>query len=293
MKRIALLIAANIASDAPNRRADAAHYEMELDLLDAACRRLGMTVEPVKWADGDLSGFAAALALCAWDYQDQSEFFLRRLAGIASGGVPVFNNPGLVRWNIRKTYLQELEARGVAIIPTLWPDNPAGEDLQSAFETFGADEIVLKRQVGAGARSQEKYSRATAPKTGGVLPWPGMIQPLVPSVINEGEYSFLFVDGAFSHALVKRAKAGDYRIQAAYGGVSHTVEPGADDLRQARAVLDALDAPPLYARIDMVRDASGRLMLMELEAIEPFLFPEQGPQVMDMIAAGLRKRLDK
>ena len=291
MTRIALLIAANIASDAPNRRADAHEYEIELAMLNVACRKLDMVVEPVKWADGDISGYAAALALCAWDYQDQSAAFLARLGDIEASGVPVFNDPRLVRWNIRKTYLRELAERGVATIPTLWPEHPDADDLQEAFETFGADEIVLKRQVGAGAHSQARYSRATAPKAGAVLDRPAMIQPLMRAIISEGEYSFLFIDGVFSHALVKQAKVGDYRIQAAYGGISHTVQPSADDLKQARAVLDGLDAPPVYARVDMVRGVNGRLLLMELEVIEPFLYPEQGPQVCDMLAAALKKRL--
>jgi hypothetical protein len=124
-----------------------------------------------------------------------------------------------------------------------------------------------------------------------LLDRPGMIQPLIPSIITEGEYSFLFVGGEFSHALVKRAAPGDYRIQEAYGGRSMKVEPSAADKARAGAVLEALDEPPLYARVDMVRGADGRLMLMELEVLEPYLFPAEGPGVGAMLAAALKRRL--
>jgi hypothetical protein len=292
LKRIALLIAANVASDAPNRRADAWLYEVELKTLQAAFPKQGLSVEPIYWgADVDWRSFDAALVMCAWDYQDQSDRFLVRIDELARLGVKVFNPPDLVRWNIRKTYLRDFEARGVPIIPTLWPEAPTADDLHDAFAKFDTDDIVLKRQIGGGARAQERYSRVTTPDAGSVMDRPGMIQPVIQSVITEGEYSFLFIDGEFSHALIKRAKQGDYRIQAAYGGVSSAITPEAIDQKQARAVLDALDEPPLYARVDMVRGADGELLLMELEVIEPFLFPDEGPRIGDMYARALKKRL--
>jgi hypothetical protein len=120
---------------------------------------------------------------------------------------------------------------------------------------------------------------------------PGMIQPFIPAIATEGELSFLFVDGEFSHALVKRNATGDYRIQEAYGGRSMRIDPTKQDQAQARAVLDVLDAPPLYARVDMVRGSDGKLLLMELEVIEPFLFPQDGPHIGAMLGKALQKRL--
>jgi glutathione synthase/RimK-type ligase-like ATP-grasp enzyme len=196
-----------------------------------------------------------------------------------------------VRWNIRKTYLREFEARGVPIIPTLWSERPVGADIGEAMNAFGVEDVVLKRQIGGGARGQTRYTRANMPDEGALLDRPGMIQPFIASVATEGEYSFLFVDGAFSHALVKRARAGDYRIQEAYGGNSQAVEPSARDRRQACAVLEAIDEQPLYARVDMVRGEDGALLLMELEVIEPYLFPKDGPQIGDMLGGALRRRI--
>jgi glutathione synthase/RimK-type ligase-like ATP-grasp enzyme len=292
MTEIALLTAANLVSDAPDRRADAHLFDIQLDILRRGFAPHGLTLTPVRWIDPiDWTRFGAVLVNSAWDYQDRHEDFLATLDRIAALGVPVFNDPGAVRWNIRKTYLRELEARGVPVIPTLWPEAPTRDDIVHAMSAFGIEDVVLKRQVGGGARAQVRYTRANMPEAGSIMDRPGMIQPFIASIATEGEYSFLFVDGEFSHALVKRAKSGDYRIQEAYGGTSQAIDPTRADRASAQAVLTALATPPLYARVDMVRGQAGELLLMELEVIEPFLFPKDGPHIGEMLGAALKKRL--
>ncbi len=291
MTEIALLTAANLVSDAPDRRADAHLFDIQLDILRHGFAPHGLTLTPVRWIDAqDWARFGAVLVNSAWDYQDRHEDFLATLDRISALGVPVFNDPATVRWNIRKTYLREFEARGVPVIPTLWPEAPTSDDIADAMRAFG-DDVVIKRQVGGGARAQVRYTRANLPAPGPIMDRPGMIQPFIASIATEGEYSFLFIDGDFSHALVKRAKPGDYRIQEAYGGSSQAIDPAPVDLASAQAVLAALDAPPLYARVDMVRGQGGELLLMELEVIEPFLFPKDGPRIGPMLGAALAKRL--
>lgn len=293
MTAIALLIAANIASNAPDRRADAHLYDIQLEILRRGFAPEGLTIEPVRWMDPavDWKRFGAVLVNCSWDYQDRHEDFLATLDRIAALGVPVFNSPATVRWNIRKTYLREFEAKGVPIIPTLWPERPVAEDIREAMAAFGTDDVIIKRQVGGGARGQTRYTHANMPDDGLILDRPGMIQPFIASIATEGEYSFLFVDGEFSHGLVKRAAQGDYRIQEAYGGKSQTIDVSSSDQRQARAVLGAVEETPLYARVDMVRGANGTLLLMELEVIEPYLFPKDGPQIGVMLGKALRRRI--
>ena len=114
---------------------------------------------------------------------------------------------------------------------------------------------------------------------------------LIPMIEQEGEFSFIFIDGKLSHALIKRAAPGDYRIQSLYGGVETAIEPDASDSRDAHAIMETLDEVPLYARVDMLRGEDGRLLLMELEMIEPYLYPEQGPEFGERLAAALLGRL--
>lgn len=297
MSRIALMISADIEPGAEGRRRDAQLFDVQLSLMTDAFAAEGLQLAPIVWACEPIKAadYSAVLALNAWDYQDRAEAFLSTLDGLEAAGATVFNPPALVRWNIRKTYLRDLEARGVAIVPTLWPEQPTGADVEAAFKTFGCDDVVVKRQIGGGARGQTRHKRGEALPAGPLLDRPGMIQPFLSAIAEEGEYSFLFVDNQFSHALVKRPAPGDYRIQEYYGGRSMAVEPEAADLATARAVLAALDAPPLYARVDMVRGAGGKLALMELEVIEPYLFPAQGPdggrKLAATFAGALKKRL--
>lgn len=291
-REIALLTAANLMSGASDRRLDAHLFDVQFRILSDGLAPHGFALTPVPWIDQapDWKRFAAVLVNCAWDYQDNHEDFLSTLDGIAAMGIPVFNDPATVRWNIRKTYLRELEAKGVPIIPTLWPEAPTDADITSAMNAFGIDDVILKRQIGGGARAQVRYTRSNLPGSGSILDRPGMIQPFIPAIATEGEFSFLFIDGEFSHVVLKRPKSGDYRIQAAYGGDSQAITPTPKDRAAAQRVLDVLDIKPLYARVDMVRDSEA-LLLMELEVLEPYLFPADGPQIGPMLGAALARRL--
>ena len=111
-------------------------------------------------------------------------------------------------------------------------------------------------------------------------------------MVEEGEFTFVFIGGEFSHGVLKQAAAGDYRIQSLYGGKESVFSPSAADLASALAVISALPfTDPLYARIDMARLPSGDLAVMEAELIEPYLYPEQGPDLGKRLAEAVRVRL--
>ena len=276
----------------PSRRSDGfEHDRMMTELRNGAPE--GVEWIDIAWDDetADWAGFDAVMIGTAWDYWDRQEQFLNKLDEIAHK-TRLFNRPELIRWNIHKSYLRDLEARGARLIPTLWLDDATPEAVAAAFDTLQSDDLVLKRQVGAGADGQHRIKRGEPVPH---LPHPMMAQPFLPAILEEGELSFIFIDGKFSHALVKRAAKGDYRIQSTYGGTDHAITPPPDDLATARSMLDALETPdglpPLYARVDMLRAANGGLLLMELEAIEPFLYPLEGPGLGKRIAEALLKRL--
>ena len=297
-REIALLTAANLMSGAPDRRLDAHLFDVQFAILRDGLAPHGLALTPVRWMDPgqDWNRFTAVMVNCAWDYQDDHEVFLSTLDHVAAMGIPVFNDPAIIRWNIRKTYLKEFEAKGVATIPTLWCDAPTDADILGALDAFGASDVILKRQVGGGAREQVRYTSSNIPAPGPImdrpiLDRPGMIQPFIPAIATEGEFSFLFIDGDFSHAVLKRPKTGDYRIQAAYGGDSQAITPTPEDRTAAQRVIDHLPLHPLYARVDMVRGAGGNLLLMELEVLEPYLFPADGPQIGLMLGSALARRL--
>ncbi len=268
----------------PTRRSDAFEHDRMMEELRGGATE-GVSWHDVSWDDRheDWAGFDAVVIGTAWDYWDRQDEFLETLETISSE-THLYNPPETVRWNIHKSYLKDLEARGAKLIPTLWLQTATPSAVQSAFDELGTDDLVLKRQVGAGADGQHRIRRGEPIPD---MPHPMMAQPFLSAIQDEGEFSFIFIDGSLSHALMKRAADGDYRIQSTYGGTDHAITPRTVDVGAAKAILDMVDMPdgraPLYARVDMLRAEDGALLLMELEMIEPFLYPLEGP--------GLGKRL--
>jgi glutathione synthase/RimK-type ligase-like ATP-grasp enzyme len=265
-----------------------------VETLAPAFTARGMTLGPVDWRAPIevFDGVAAALIGTPWDYFDLAGKFIARLDELEALGIPVLNSPQVVRWNIEKTYLRDLEERGASTIPTLWLDDAGREDILAALDRFATDSVVVKRQVGGGALGQHRFARDNLPTENWRMGHPAMIQPFLPAIVEEGEISLIFIAGEFSHALRKLAAKGDYRIQSLFGGREEDFAPSPAELAEAGAVLAACPFPaPLYARIDIVRLPSGKLAVMEAELIEPYLYPDQGPELGPRLAAALARRI--
>ncbi|MEX1252076.1 MAG: hypothetical protein WEA77_12880 [Hyphomonas sp.] len=289
MKKIAYLASRVTLPGSPIRRTDAFEHDFMMDALRGPFEARGFRIEEVSWDDpkADWSAYGAVIIGTTWDYWDRLDEFLAALERI-EGQTRLFNGSALVKWNVRKTYLRELETKGAKLIPTLWLDVADDAAARAAFATLESDDLVFKRQVGAGAKDQHRLKRGEPVPE---MRHPMMAQPFLPMIQTEGELSFIFIDGEFSHALIKRAQPGDYRIQSTYGGREEKITPGADDLAAARAIIGTLDEAPLYGRVDMLRGADGELLLMELEVIEPYLYPVEGPELGERMAAGVARRL--
>jgi glutathione synthase/RimK-type ligase-like ATP-grasp enzyme len=291
--KIAFLACAETLPGSPKRRPDAFEHDIQFDALHAGIAgRATLTALDWRAPIEELAAFDLAILATVWDYVDAKDEFLARLEELSARGVQVCNPPDVVRWNADKSYLADLDKAGVPSIPTLWVERPTASDLQAGFQQFDSDQIVVKRRVGSGAVGQSIFHRSEPMPENWQMDMPAMIQPFLPHIQTEGEHSFIFIDGALSHALIKKAKSGDYRIQSLYGGYETAVEPEASDRKAAQDVMDRLPftSIPLYARIDMVRREDGVLALIEAELIEPYLYPEQGPQLGAILADAILKR---
>ncbi len=289
MTPIAYLASKATLPGSPTRRSDAFEHDRMMEALRAPFADRGLDVQDIDWADEsvDWSEFGAVIIGTTWDYWDYPEQFLRTLERIERQ-TQLYNSAALVKWNSDKRYLRSFEGSDVRLIPTLWIDQVDQASFENAFTELGSDDLVFKRQVGAGADGQYRLSPADPLPD---MPHPMMVQPFLSTIQTEGELSFVFIDGAFSHALLKQAKAGDYRIQSTYGGIETPISPSDADLSQAAHALATLHETPLYARVDMLRDGDGRLQLMELELIEPYLYPLEGPELGPRLAAAVACRL--
>lgn len=273
---------------AVKRRKDAFEHDQMMTALLPPIKAEGGTLVDVCWDEPnvDWGNYDAVLIGTTWDYPDRLSAFLAVLSHIDKQ-TSLYNTPKLVRWNSDKRYLRDMADRGVRIVPTLWLDHVTPADAQAAFQTLERDDLVFKRQVGANADGQYRL------KVGGTIPHmpePMMVQPFLKAIKDEGEISFIFIDGEFCHAVQKKPVAGDYRIQSIYGGIETIYTPREQELAEVRYVLETLDEMPLYARVDMVRGDDGLLCVMELEMVEPFLYPLQGPALGTKIYQALKRR---
>jgi glutathione synthase/RimK-type ligase-like ATP-grasp enzyme len=234
--------------------------------------RRGWQVDEVPWTrDAAWEQYACVVVRTTWDYQSDCAGFLRALERIAAA-TALWNPLDLIRWNIEKTYLGQLAARGVPIVPTTFG---RGSPLRALAALRGGH--VLKPVVSANADDtfviEDGRVAADAPDLAARFAdhaW--MLQPFVGSVLSEGEHSLFYFANRYSHAVVKRPKPGDFRVQEEHGGHIAAEEPAGDLRAVAEAVLAALGRPLLQARVDLVRLDDGSPALMELELIEPSLY---------------------
>jgi len=254
-------------------------YVIDDALAAEVLGRRGWTVTEVPWRRlGDPRAWDAVVIRTPWDYHHHIDEFLACVDAIEAAGVPLGNSAGVVRWNAVKTYLRELEGRGVPIVPTVWGQGLDPGGVAALAERLGVEEGVLKPVVGANAGDTFRVRRGVDPAEAGAIAerYPAgrgwMAQPFVRSVLDAGEVSLFAFGGRWSHAVRKVPKAGDFRVQEDHGGTILPLAPDAELLAAGERVLAALGPPPLQARVDLVRLDDGQWALMELELIEPALY---------------------
>ena len=278
---------------------DASHttlWPKVLARLQRALDQAGIAVVPTPWtAHVDdaigLRGFARVLPLLAWGYHFDHARWLRACATWQREGIALANPAGVLAWNSDKRYLSELAARGVAIPATTFTERLQQDVVERMFEQTSAEEIIIKPAISGGAWKTVRVRRGDAiePVDGITM----LVQPYLPTIEHEGETSLLYFGGHLSHVVNKRPVAGEFRVQEEFGGVYRVLDtPPAGALALAEQVLAAIDAPLLYARIDVVPDAEGRWLLMEAELIEPDFYLGSDPAQGAGFARALRDALN-
>lgn len=257
---------------------------------------LGIKGEPAVWDDPkiDWSVYDAVVIRSTWDYHLKPATFGAWLDRLEALDVPLWNPAQVVRANQDKSYLRELAVRGVSVVPTEWVARETKAVLADVLAARSWPEAVVKPTVSAGAYRTSKVKAgdpgAQAALDDVLAHSDAMIQPYLPEIASEGEWSFIFMGGEFSHAVLKTPQLGDFRVQEDHGGRTQRVEPLPELLAQARAALVAGSRPCLYARVDGVR-RDGELLVVELELIEPSLYLAHAPGAARRLAEAIKARL--
>jgi|SRR5712671_1640554 len=256
-----------------------------------ALKARGIDARQAVWDDAgiDWSAFDAVVIRTTWDYQEKQDAFVAWAERLP---VPLHNPPDIVRWNTHKSYLRDLDARGVPIIPTEWLDRGTRPDIASLCAARGWTRAFLKPCVGATARETLRFDAgdpAAQRHADRLLAKEDlMLQPYLSRVETDGELSAIFIGGELSHAVRKVPVPGDFRVQDDFGAKDYAIE--FPDLPLARRAVEAVGRRLLYARADFLIADEG-LQLTELELVEPSLFFRHGRHAADRLAEAISNLL--
>jgi glutathione synthase/RimK-type ligase-like ATP-grasp enzyme len=270
-------------------------------LASAALAARGHDVQPLVWTEPSIAwaSFGALVLRSCWDYHRRPDAFQAWLAAREREGASLHNPVTLARWNADKRYLRDLEERGVLTARTVWLEPGDPPSLADLRRSTGWTDVVVKPAVSATAWRLHRLrpdQQTWPPELAAAMAADAfLVQPFL-TEIGEGEWSLVFFDARFSHAVLKRPRAGDFRVQSEYGGHATAEIPSPALIEQAQRILDLLPERPLYARVDGVETAAG-FLLLELELLEPALFfatdAESPNRFADALEARLRRPADE
>ena len=266
-------------------------------LVQEALKKLGLKTLRLAWDNStfDWSETRSVLFRTTWDYFDRFDEFSVWLEKI-SKLTTLFNSENLIRWNIDKHYLRDLNIKGINIAKTYFIEKGQKTSLKQLHDNLGWQETVLKPCISGAARHTYKLNNNNLSDYETLFSELNssesfMLQPFQHQIVSKGEISMMVFNGQFTHAVLKKAKQGDFRVQDDFGGTVHNYVPTADEILFAENTIKACAELPIYARVDIFTDNNGDIALSELELIEPELWFRHYPKAAEVLALGIKKLL--
>jgi glutathione synthase/RimK-type ligase-like ATP-grasp enzyme len=269
----------------------------EEGLLIKALEKHGLTVIRKDWADLDFdwSSTKCAIFRSTWDYFDRFEEFETWLDNVE--GETMFINPiSQIKWNIDKHYLSELADKGIRIVQTVFIKKGENDSLSSLIRKTGWEDVILKPTVAGAARHTYKLDAQNIADYESIFSEliakeDMMLQPFQHSIAIKGEVSFMVMGGKFTHAILKKAKSGDFRVQDDFGGTVHNYDATPEEIAFTENVIKACEPLPFYGRVDVMWNNDDQLAVSEVELIEPELWFREFPKAADVLAGEIEKTL--
>jgi glutathione synthase/RimK-type ligase-like ATP-grasp enzyme len=264
-------------------------------LAARALEEIGLSADAVCWDDPAVEwrGYRAVVLRSTWDYHHRLAEFLAWIDRMEAEGTQLWNRPDILRWNTDKRYLSRMSHPRLRPPTTEILARGSHADLAALLDARRWDETVIKPAVSADGYATERTCRSQASSDQALLDrmlerGDVVIQPLVPEIRTRGEISMMFFNGVFSHAVSKRPRDGEFRVQERLGGMIARVDPPASLIEDARELLDTHAPGCLYARVDTVATGD-RYILMEVELVEPSLYLEHDRASAGAFARAVRK----
>lgn len=271
----------------------------EDNYVKKALENQGLTVDRLSWDDATFNWTTTKYILfrTTWDYFDRFSEFSSWLNTV-SKQTTLLNSEKIIRWNIDKHYLQDLQQNGVHICESYFIEKSTQTTLQELSQKYNLNDFVLKPCISGAARHTYKISLENIheyEETFSTLidKEAMIIQPFQYNIIEKGEISLMVMNGKFTHAVLKITKPGDFRVQDDFGGSVHNYTPTDEEIMFAENAVRACIKLPIYARVDVFTDNNGKLAIAELELIEPELWFRNHPAAADELALGIKQLIIK
>ena len=269
----------------------------EEQLLKAALQKQGLSVEITYWDNPtyNWSATKAVIFRTIWDYFERFDEFWKWLQELNTK-TKLINSFDLIKWNIDKHYLKDLSNWGIETVPTYFADKGCNIKLHEIARTNQWKDLVIKPAISASAfktykiladeiQGNEKLFNSLVQERD------MLVQPYFETITQLGEASLMVFDGKFTHAILKKAQPGDFRVQDDFGGTVHNFIPTKVEINFAEKVFETCKSKPIYGRVDIVWDSDKNFYLSELEIIEPELWIRNYPKSAERIAEAVDKIL--
>jgi len=268
-------------------------------LVQNALEAKGLMVTRVDWRDQefDWTSTRAVLFREIWDYFHRFSEFSTWLDE-TTPKTHMINSTAQIRWNLDKHYLNDLKSNGVNICKTSFVETGDVRTLSQIREEEKLSDFVLKPAVSGAGRHTYRITGEISKKLDEVYneliaKESMMIQPFQKNVLTKGEVAYMLFDGQYSHAVLKIAKEGEFRVQDDFGGTVHLYDPSDEEIQFAEHVAASTVPLPAYARVDVIRDNNDQLAVAELELIEPELWFRFKPEAADLMADAVLSKLEE
>ncbi len=262
---------------------------LEDDLVKKALQKKGFRVIRKSWdaTDFDWSQCKYAIFRTTWDYFERFEEFFKWFTKTQKA-LQFINSPEVIYWNLDKHYLRDIQEM-VNIPPTLFIEKGAENSLEVLFEQTKWKKAVLKPAIAGAAREtflldSNNYTKHESDLQRLISHEAMLFQEFQYRIQEQGEISLIMIGGEYSHAVLKKAKKGDFRVQDDFGGTVEEYTPTEEEIEFATKALIACPYKTLYARIDVFYDNNNLLALGELELIEPELWFRNHPKAAVQLA---------
>lgn len=268
---------------------------LEDQLVLDALRQEGLHAVRKSWSDPDFDWSSTKYIIfrTTWDYFDRYDEFSKWLTEVSTK-TTLLNSAKIINWNIDKHYLTDLKAKGIHICETHFIEQGTATTLHDLHQQLGWQKTVLKPCISGAARHTYKLDASNIEQHETIFQEliseeAMMLQPFQENIMTKGEYSFVVINGKYSHAVLKIAKPGDFRVQDDFGGTVHIHNATNAQITFAENAVKACIEQPMYARVDVIVDNDDKLAISELELIEPELWFRHHSEAATKLAKAIKK----